>query len=99
LFLVVRGAPVLLLYRRDLPRRELFPLALCSAAGLPLIVVITTIGVEEGRMRPVNPAALVAAGVLSILLYPALARMRLRRASGTPRPVQRKPAVEQAREG
>jgi hypothetical protein len=78
LLLVVRGGPVLLLHRRDLPRRELVPLALCAATGLPLIVVITTIGVAEGRMRPVNAAALVAAGVLSVLLYPTLARMRLR---------------------
>jgi Kef-type K+ transport system membrane component KefB len=81
LFLVVRGAPVLLLYRRDLPGRELVPLALCAATGLPLIVVITTIGVAEDRMRPVNAAALVAAGVLSVLLYPTLARMRLRKTS------------------
>jgi hypothetical protein len=92
---------VLLLYRRDLPRRELFPLALCSATALPLIVVITTIGVEEGRMRPVDAAALVAAGVLSVLLYPTLARMCLRWTSRThrPPPVHGKPAVEQAREG
>jgi hypothetical protein len=50
---------------------------------LPLIVVITTIGVEEGRMRPVNAAALVAAGMLSVLLYPMIARMRLGQASTT----------------
>lgn len=82
LLLIVRGTPALLLYRRDLPRHELAPLALFSATGLPLIVVITTIGVEEGRMRPSNAAALVAAGMLSVLLYPMLARMRLRRARG-----------------
>jgi hypothetical protein len=41
-------------------------------------VVITTIGVQEGRMRPVNAAALVAAGMLSVLLFPMFARMRLR---------------------
>jgi Kef-type K+ transport system membrane component KefB len=89
LLLVVRGTPALLLYRRDLPRRELVPLALCSATGLPLIVVITTIGVEEGSMRPVNAAALVAAGVLSVLLYPTLARMRL----GISRPAMSRPAL------
>jgi Kef-type K+ transport system membrane component KefB len=83
LFLVVRGTPALLLYRRDLPRRQLVPLALFSATGLPLIVVITTIGVQEGRMHPVNAAALVAAGMLSVLLYPMLARMWLRRAPRT----------------
>ncbi len=80
LFLVVRGTPALLLHRRDLPRRQLVPLALFSATGLPLIVVITTIGVEEGRMGPVNAAALVAAGMLSVLLYPMLAKSWLRRA-------------------
>jgi Kef-type K+ transport system membrane component KefB len=83
LFLVVRGTPALLLYRRDLPRDKLVPLALFSATCLPLIVVITTVGVQEGRMRPVNAAALVAAAMLSVLLYPMLARMRLRQASGT----------------
>jgi hypothetical protein len=53
----------LLLYRRDLPWQQWAPLALFSA-GLPLVVVITTIGVEEGRMRPVNAAALVGAGIV-----------------------------------
>jgi Kef-type K+ transport system membrane component KefB len=89
LLLVVRGTPALLLYRRDLPRRELVPLALCSATGLPLIVVITTIGVGEGSLRPVNAAALVAAGVLSVLLYPTLARKRL----GISRPATSGPAM------
>jgi Kef-type K+ transport system membrane component KefB len=98
LFLVVRGVPALLLYRRDLPRYQLVPLALFSATGLPLIVVITTIGVEEGRMRPVNAAALVAAGMLSVLLYPMIARMRLRRASTTrpAEPGSEVPAAEDA---
>jgi Kef-type K+ transport system membrane component KefB len=80
LFLVVRGTPALLLYRRDLPPRQRAPLALFSATALPLVVVITTIGVAEGRMRPVNAAALVGAGMLSVLLYPMLARLVLGRA-------------------
>ncbi len=70
LFLVVRGAPALLLYRHDLPRRQLLPLALFSATGLPLIVVITTIGVAEGRMLAVNASTLVAAGMLSVFCTP-----------------------------
>ena len=62
------------------------------------IGVITTIGVEEGRMRPVNAAALVAAGMLSVLLYPMIARMRLRRASTTrpAEPGSEVPAAEDA---
>jgi Kef-type K+ transport system membrane component KefB len=83
LFLLVRGTPALLLYRRDLPRHQVAPLALFSATALPLIVVITTIGVEEGRMRPVNAAALVGAGMLSVLLYPMIARALLGRARTT----------------
>ncbi len=73
LFLVVRGTPALLLYRKLLDRRDRWGLAFFSATGLPLIVVITTIGVSEGKMRPVNAAALVAAGMVSVLVYPLLA--------------------------
>jgi Kef-type K+ transport system membrane component KefB len=86
LFLVVRGIPALLLYRRDLPRYQRLPLALFSATALPLVVVITTIGVEEGRMRPVNAAALVGAGMLSVLLYPMIARILLGRARSVTEP-------------
>jgi hypothetical protein len=43
-------------------------------------VVITTIGTTEGRMLPENAAALVGAGVLSVLLFPAIGLRRLRRA-------------------
>jgi Kef-type K+ transport system membrane component KefB len=79
LFLLVRGTPVFLLYRRDLPPHQLAPLALFSATALPLVVVITTIGVAEGRMRPENSAALIGAGMLSVLLYPMTARALLGR--------------------
>jgi Kef-type K+ transport system membrane component KefB len=78
-FLVVRGAPTLLLYRRQVNPRELVPLAFFAATGLPMIVVITTIGVSEGRMLPVNAAALVLAGMLSVLLYPLMGKALLAR--------------------
>jgi Kef-type K+ transport system membrane component KefB len=81
MLLIVRGAPVLLC-RRDLPRGDLLPLALLSATGLPLIVAITEVGVETGRMRPENAAALVGAGMASVLLFPALA-LALRKPSAT----------------
>jgi Kef-type K+ transport system membrane component KefB len=80
MFLIVRGAPVFLLYRGVLSRAKQVPLALFSATGLPLIVVITGIGVSVGRMRPSNAAALVAAGILSLILFPALGLRQLRRA-------------------
>ena len=78
LMLVVRGTPALLLYRKVLPRNQRVPLALFSATALPIIVVITAIGTAEGRIRPENASALVAAGILSVLLFPALGLGRLR---------------------
>jgi len=84
LFLVVRGVPALLLYRKDVDRSEVMPLALFSATALPLIVVITTLGVQEGRMLPGNAAALVGAGMLSVLIYPLIGFGMLRRAGRLP---------------
>jgi Kef-type K+ transport system membrane component KefB len=86
LFLVVRGLPVLLLYRQDLPRRDRASLALFSATALPLVVVITGIGLDTGRMRPENAAALVGAALLSVLIFP-LAAFAFHRRGGGPVPV------------
>jgi Kef-type K+ transport system membrane component KefB len=79
LFLVVRGTPAMLLYRRVLPLREdRMALALFTATQLPLIVAITTVAVREGHMRASTAAALVGAGALSTLAGP-LHGMRMRR--------------------
>jgi Kef-type K+ transport system membrane component KefB len=78
LMLVVRGTPALLLYRREFSHAERVPLACFSATGLPLIVVITAIGTSEGRILPENAAALVGAGMLSVLIFPAVGLRRLR---------------------
>jgi Kef-type K+ transport system membrane component KefB len=68
--LLVRGIPVLL-YRKDITdRRSLLSLAFLSATGLPLIVAITTIGVNAGEMRSSTAAALVGAGMISVILFP-----------------------------
>jgi Kef-type K+ transport system membrane component KefB len=69
---IARGVPVLFL-RRDLSRAELLPSAFLQATSLSFIVVATQIGVELGELRPINAASLVAAGMLSVLLFPALA--------------------------
>jgi Kef-type K+ transport system membrane component KefB len=84
LMLVARGLPVYLLYRKVLIRRQLAPMALFSATGLPLIVVITSIALAEGHIRQVNAAALVAAGLLSVLIFPASGLILLRRIRGQP---------------
>ena len=78
LFLVVRGVPVLL-YRKDLKPEERLPFALYLATALPLVVAITDIGTQTGNMRDETAAALVAAGILSSLTFPAFADLLLRR--------------------
>jgi Kef-type K+ transport system membrane component KefB len=70
LFLVVRGAPALLLYRKVLSATERRALAFFSATELPLVVAITTIAVDAGKMRPSTSAGLVGAAMLSTLIYP-----------------------------
>ena len=76
-FLVVRGMPAVLLYRRVLDERDRVTLALMCATQLPLVVAITTLAVEDHHMRTVTAAALVGAAVLSTLFFPALG-LRLR---------------------
>src|SRR3954453_166721 len=70
LFLVVRGAPALLLYRRVLTLRDRAALAFYSATELPLVVAITTIAIEAGKMRSSTAAGLVGAAMLSTLVFP-----------------------------
>jgi Kef-type K+ transport system membrane component KefB len=88
LFLVIRGVPVLLFYRRDLPRWDLAPLALLSATALPLVVAITQIGLDTHRMKSENAAALVGAAMLSVLIFPYVAFALRRR-----HPVSEEPAI------
>jgi Kef-type K+ transport system membrane component KefB len=88
LFFVVRGLPAIVLYRKDVPQLQLMPLALFSATALPLVVVITSIGTDTGRMLPGNAAALVGAGMVSVLLYPLVAFSLLKRAGVEPDAVE-----------
>jgi Kef-type K+ transport system membrane component KefB len=73
LFLVVRGLPALFFYRRDLPMRGRVQMMLLTATALPLLVALAEIGLESGVMLPENAAALVGAGVLSVIVFPAVA--------------------------
>lgn len=76
LLVFVRGVPVVL-YKKELASEERLPFAFYSATGLPLIVIISEIGVASGAMPPDRAAILVCAGMLSVLLFPILA-VRLR---------------------
>jgi Kef-type K+ transport system membrane component KefB len=73
LFLVVRGLPTLWFYRRDLEVPDRVAAALLASTALPVVVAITQIGLDRHDMKPENAAALVAAGMLSVLLFPAFA--------------------------
>jgi Kef-type K+ transport system membrane component KefB len=70
LFLVVRGAPAMLLYRHTLSLRDRAALAFYSATALPLVVAITAIAIDAGKMRPSTAAGLVGAAMLSTLVFP-----------------------------
>ena len=72
-FLVVRGIPVLVLYRRELPSRQRIALALMASTALPLVVVVTDIGLAGGLLTAGDASALVGAGLLSVLLLPSVA--------------------------
>jgi Kef-type K+ transport system membrane component KefB len=85
LFLVVRGTPAMLLYRRVLPLWEdRQALALFTATQLPLVVAITTVAVDGGHMRTSTAAALVGAGALSTLAGP-IHGLRMRRVAAEKR--------------
>jgi Kef-type K+ transport system membrane component KefB len=79
LFLVVRGVPALLLYRRVLDRTGRLALAFFSATELPLVVAITTIAIDKGEMRSSTAASLIGAAILSTTIFP-LVGLRLRAA-------------------
>lgn len=81
LFLVVRGIPMWLLAPRDLGRRDRSALVLFGSTALPLVVAITTLGVQDGKLGSGEAAALVGAGMVSVLVFP-LAGLRLRAGSG-----------------
>jgi Kef-type K+ transport system membrane component KefB len=73
LMLGVRGLPALVVYRAVLDWRERTQTVLVTATALPVLVALTEIGLRNGTMLPENAAALVGAGVLTVLLLPALA--------------------------
>jgi Kef-type K+ transport system membrane component KefB len=80
LLLVVRGLPSLLIYARVLPLRERFEMTFITATTMPLLIALAAIGLSDGVMLPSNAAALVGAGVISVLVYPAIATLLRRTA-------------------
>jgi Kef-type K+ transport system membrane component KefB len=81
--LVVRGVPALLLARQH-DRRSVAAAGLLQATSLPFLVTASQIGVATGTMSDATAAALVCAGLLSVVAYPALALALLRDSAATP---------------
>jgi Kef-type K+ transport system membrane component KefB len=75
--LLARGVPAVL-YRRTLGTDGTGVAALLQATSLPFIVTATQIGVSIGAIQPVTAASLVTAGLLSVVVFPAVALARLR---------------------
>ena len=80
LFVLARGLPVVL-YRRDLPRHDLAPLAMASSvASLGIVVVVAGVGLKSGQLDADVSQALIGAALLSLLVCPTAARALLARA-------------------
>jgi Kef-type K+ transport system membrane component KefB len=81
--LLVRGVPGLLALRATGPRGAA-AIGLLQATSLPFIVTATQIGMTLGKISTVTGAALVCAGLLSVLLFPLGALRMLRRPAAQP---------------
>ena len=73
LLLLVPGLPGLLSAPAGAAPADRRAIVLFSATGLPIIVAVTAIGVRSGDLASGTAAALVGAGMLSVLLFPLLA--------------------------
>ncbi|MEV8595054.1 cation:proton antiporter [Streptomyces sp. NPDC052012] len=94
LVLLVRGGPVFALAPKDLGSRDRTALALFASTCLPLVVAITTIGVDQELLASEEAASLVGAAMISVLVLPLLAA-RLRSADrGAGRAARARPAPE-----
>ena len=93
--LVVRGLPALLYLRPFGPRRTVAA-ALLQATTLPFIVVATQIGVELDRLDTATAAAMVMAGLISVLIFPMAAASVLAVAAVAPDATTVPPVAEGA---
>jgi Kef-type K+ transport system membrane component KefB len=67
--LLARGVPAAL-YRSMVGNRSSLAAGLLQATSLPFIVAATGIGLELGVLSPTIGAAMVVAGLLSVVLFP-----------------------------
>jgi Kef-type K+ transport system membrane component KefB len=79
LLLVARGLPSMISAPSGATVRDRVAVAFFGATGLPIIVAVTAIGVDTGELDSGVAAALVGAGMLSVLLFPLIGLMQRRR--------------------
>ncbi|WP_084721930.1 cation:proton antiporter [Rhodococcus marinonascens] len=103
LILLVRSGPVYISGRFDrgsggtdppFTVRERTQLALYAGTGLPVIVAVTGVAVSSGNMTTAHASALVAAGAITVLLFPLGASL-----IGSPRNRHLEPAPDAADRG
>ena len=75
--LVVRGLPAVL-YRSALTSIRDVAAGLFRTTSLTFIVAATTIGLQMHAISPANAAALVTAGLLSVIIFPIISLQLLR---------------------
>ena len=73
LLLLVRGVPSMFTAPQGSSKKDRAALGLLGATGLPIIVAVTAIGVDSDYITSGIAAALVGAGLLSVLIYPVIA--------------------------
>ncbi len=78
--LLVRGLPALV-YRRVLDGAHTAIAGILQATSLPFIVAATAIGMDLGLLDAAASAALIGAGLLSVLLFPLAGLLLLRRSA------------------
>jgi Kef-type K+ transport system membrane component KefB len=78
--LLVRGIPALL-YTSLIGRQRVLPAAFLQATSLSFIVAASQIGLGLGIVTETTVAALIAAGVLSVLIFPTIALPAMRTAA------------------
>jgi Kef-type K+ transport system membrane component KefB len=89
--LLVRALPALLGARAN-GMRATAAIGLLQATSLPFIVTAVQIGMTLGKISTVTGAALICAGLLSVLIFPLLALALLR--TERPRPPEADPSVD-----
>jgi Kef-type K+ transport system membrane component KefB len=90
--LLVRGVPAIL-YRQRLDSRHTAIAGLLQATSLTFIVAATQIGMQLGLITSALSAALVAAGLLSVIIYPLFALTLLGSSKGNEKPVPSKESL------